>query len=110
MLNSDTFVYEWVLSSRLDDRSFENPVGLKKLRSLILLTYYDDDNPVQTCEEKLLLSTLKGSTFASFLVKEARFVAKKLPICCEKRCSLLPNEQNFAQDCETDILDWTATV
>ena len=45
---------------RLDDSSFDNPVGLKKLKSLILLTYYDDDNPVQTCEENLLLKALKG--------------------------------------------------
>jgi len=46
---------------RLDDNAFDNPVGLKKLKSLILLTYYDDDNPVQTCEDKLLLKLLKGS-------------------------------------------------
>ena len=35
-------------------------MGLKKLKSLILLTYYEDDNPVQTCEENLLLKALKG--------------------------------------------------
>jgi hypothetical protein len=34
---------------------------LTKLKTLILLTYYDsDETPVQTCEEKLLLRTLKG--------------------------------------------------
>ena len=52
--------YSSCIINRLDDSSSAPPAGLKKLRSLILLTYYDDDNPVQTCEEKLLLSTLKG--------------------------------------------------
>ena len=59
--NLGVFRHQISLSPRVDDSSFDNPIGLKKLRSLILLTYYDDDNPVQTCEEKLLLSTLKGS-------------------------------------------------
>jgi hypothetical protein len=44
----------------LEDPVSDAATGLKKLRSLILLTYYDDDNPVQTCEERLLLTILKG--------------------------------------------------
>ena len=34
---------------------------LTKLKTLILLTYYDaDETPIQTCEEELLLKTLMG--------------------------------------------------
>ena len=33
---------------------------LQNLKSLILLTYYDDDVHIQTCDEKLLLTTLQG--------------------------------------------------
>ena len=33
----------------------------RNLKSLILLTYYDDDVNIQTCDEKLLSTTLKGN-------------------------------------------------
>ena len=34
--------------------------SLQHLKSLILLTIYDDDHQVQTCEENLLIKTLQG--------------------------------------------------
>lgn len=47
---------------------------LAKLRSLILLTYYDsDDTPVQTCDEKLLLKTLKGCQNLACISLEGNF-------------------------------------
>ena len=35
--------------------------SFRNLKSLILLTYYDDDVNIQTCDEKLLSATLKGN-------------------------------------------------
>ena len=35
--------------------------SLRNLKSLILLTYYDDDVHIQTCDEKLLMTTLQGN-------------------------------------------------
>ena len=45
--------------------SQSNPktASLRNLKSLILLTYYDDDVHIQTCDEKLLLTTLQGNSF-----------------------------------------------
>ena len=45
--------------------SKSNPktASLRNLKSLILLTYYDDDVHIQTCDEKLLLTTLQGNSF-----------------------------------------------
>ena len=40
----------------------KNDSKLSKLKTLILLTYYDsDETPVQTCEEDLLLKILMGN-------------------------------------------------
>ena len=42
-------------------RYFDPISRLTKLKTLILLTYYDaDETPIQTCEEELLLRTLMG--------------------------------------------------
>ena len=39
----------------------KNDSKLSKLKTLILLTYYDsDETPIQTCEEDLLLKILMG--------------------------------------------------
>ena len=39
----------------------KNDSKLTKLKTLILLTYYDsDETPIQTCEEDLLLKILMG--------------------------------------------------
>ena len=44
----------------LSQRNTKN-ASLRNLKSLILLTYYDDDVHIQTCDEKLLLTTLQGN-------------------------------------------------
>jgi hypothetical protein len=69
-------VFATNLHFRLDDTAYDNPVGLKKLKSLILLTYYDDDNPVQTCEEKLLLKLLRGERQLLIIFKSCCFLAQ----------------------------------
>ena len=51
--------------------------SFRNLKSLILLTYYDDDVNIQTCDEKLLSATLKGNVgFLSFLA--AKRIVNKL--------------------------------
>lgn len=61
------------LINLLDDDSIPDVAGLRKLKSLILLTYYEDDNPVQTCEEKLLLKILKECRELECLSLEGNF-------------------------------------
>ena len=55
-----------------------NNASLRNLKSLILLTYYDDDVHIQTCDEKLLLAILQGNLICLFLIQGASDV---LPSC-----------------------------
>jgi hypothetical protein len=48
-------------------------MSLQQLKSLILLTYYDDDVHIQTCEEKLLLTTLQGCKHIECISLEGNF-------------------------------------
>ena len=46
--------------------------SLRNLKSLILLTYYDDDVHIQTCDEKLLLAILQGNLICLLLIQGAQ--------------------------------------
>ena len=65
--------------------------SFRNLKSLILLTYYDDDVNIQTCDEKLLSATLKGNhdyvlAFSSNKMKnKTNYFCRKFILSCYSR-------------------------
>ena len=59
---------------------------LRNLKSLILLTYYDDDVHIQTCDEKLLLTTLQGLLSCGFAAKSC---TENLRLLIISSCNIL---------------------
>ena len=56
--------------------------SLRNLKSLILLTYYDDDVHIQTCDEKLLMTTLQGNVKLLFCNLRLRRRKKRKVFFC----------------------------
>lgn len=55
------------MQSQREEFQCQRPM-MTKLRTLILLTYHDsDETPIQTCEEDLLFSTIRGNLLESFM-------------------------------------------